>query len=99
MNQPPGNFGAKRGHRGLKLGLWDRGFQRGVQEKVKRGLFRTVNDYGSQNIMWSDSVEQDVRFLRRFHRRSFSVAPMRRGALRFTSLSGFPSLNRPSHDA
>ncbi len=27
------------------------GFQGGVREKVKRGLFPTVNDYGSQNIV------------------------------------------------
>ena len=39
------------------------GLYGGVQEKVKRGLFRTVNDYGIQNIMWSDIVEQDGRFL------------------------------------
>ena len=51
MNQPPGNFGAKRGHRALKIGLWNRGFQRGVQEKVKRSLFRTVTDYGIQIVV------------------------------------------------
>ena len=49
--QPPGNFGAKRGHRALKIGLWNRGFQRGVQEKVELGLFATVNDYSIQNIV------------------------------------------------
>ena len=37
------------------------GFQRGVQEKAESSLVATVNDYGSQNIMWSDNVEQDVR--------------------------------------
>ena len=31
---------------------------------MKRGLFRTVNDYGIQNIMWSDSVEQDGHYYR-----------------------------------
>ena len=31
---------------------------------MKRGLFRTVNDYGIQNIMWSDIVEQDVHYYR-----------------------------------
>ena len=31
---------------------------------MKRGLFRTVNDYGIQNIMWSDIVEQDGHYYR-----------------------------------
>ena len=35
------------------------GFQGGVQEKVKWGLFRTVKDYSIQNIVWSTNVEQD----------------------------------------
>ena len=51
MDQTTGNFGAKRGHRALKIGLWNRGLQRGVQEKVKRSLFRTVTDYGIQIVV------------------------------------------------
>ena len=42
------------------------GFQRGVQEKAEWSLVATVNDYGSQNIMWSDNVEQDVPLCNRF---------------------------------
>ena len=40
------------------------GFQGGVQEKVKWGLFRTVKDYSIQNIVWSTNVEQDGHYYR-----------------------------------
>ena len=40
------------------------GFQRGVQEKVKRSLFRTVTDYGIQIIVRPYRVEQDARYSR-----------------------------------
>ena len=50
---------------------------------MKRGLFRTVNDQGSQNIVWSDSVEQDVRY----YRHLAMILPSRSQLIRDSSLT------------